>query len=134
MENRAVGADDVNANHVSADHVNANEVNANDVLAFLVELAALAVLCAWGFHVGGTTAVRLLLGIGLPLLAAVAWGLVAAPRARYDVPALRLITKLVVLGGAAAASFGVLPLGAAVAFAVVVAANVVLMYVGPFAH
>lgn len=109
-------------------------VNANDVLAFLVELAALAVLCAWGFRVGGSTPVRLLLGIGLPLVAVVAWGLFAAPRARFDVPALRLVTKLVVLGGAAAAAFGVLPLGLAVAFAVVVGANLVLMYVGPFAH
>lgn len=109
-------------------------VNANDVLAFLVELAALAVLCAWGFQAGGSTAVRLLLGIGLPLVAVVVWGLFAAPRARYDVPALRLATKLVVLGGAAAASFGVLPLGLAVAFAVVVAANLTLMHVGPFAR
>lgn len=109
-------------------------VNANDVLAFVVELAALAVLCAWGFHVGDATAARLLLGIGLPLLAAVAWGLFAAPRARYEVPALRLVTKLVVLGGAAAASFGVLPMGAAVAFAVVVAVNLTLMYAGPFAR
>lgn len=111
-----------------------DRVNANDVVAFLVELAALAVLCAWGFQVGDSTAVRVLLGVGLPLVAVVVWGLFAAPRARYDVPALRLATKLVVLGGAAAASFGVLPLGAAVAFAVVVAVNLVLMYVGPFAR
>ncbi|GEN81392.1 YrdB family protein [Actinotalea fermentans] len=109
-------------------------VNANDLLAFLVELAALAVLCAFGFQVGGPTAARVALGVGLPLVAAVAWGLFAAPRARYDVPALRLVTKVVVLGGAAAASFGVLPLGAAVAFAVVVVVNLTLMYVGPFAR
>lgn len=111
-----------------------DRVNANDVVAFLVELAALAVLCAWGLQVGDSTAVRVLLGVGLPLVAVVVWGLFAAPRARYDVPALRLATKLVVLGGAAAASFGVLPLGATVAFAVVVAVNLVLMYVGPFAR
>ena len=114
--------------------VDARAVNATDVLAFLVELAALAVLCAWGFHVGSSTPVRLLLGLGLPLVAALVWGLFAAPRARYDVPALRLATKLVVLGGAAAASFGVLPFGLAVALAVVVAAHLTLMYVGPFAR
>lgn len=109
-------------------------VDANDVVAFLVELAALAVLCAWGFQMGGSTAPRLALGLGLPAVAVVLWGLFAAPRARYDVPALRLVVKLVVLGGAATASFGVLPLGLAVAFAVVVVVNVTLMYVGPFAR
>ena len=109
-------------------------VNANDVVAFLVELAALAVLCAWGFQVGGSTAARLLLGLGLPTGAAVLWGLFAAPRARVDVPALRLVVKLVVLGGAATASFGVLPVGVAAAFAVVVAVNLTLLYVGPFAR
>lgn len=109
-------------------------VNANDVVAFLVEIAALAVLCAWGFQAVGSTALRLLLGLGLPLLAAVVWGLVAAPRARFQVPALRLVTKLVVLGGAAVASFAVLPLGLAVVFAVVVAVNLTLVYVGPFAR
>lgn len=107
-------------------------VRANDVIAFFVELAALAMLCAWGFQTGGT-ATRWLLGLGLPAVAIALWGLFAAPRARYDRPALRLLVIVLVLGGGAAAAFGVLPLAWAVAFAVVVVANTTLSYVGPFA-
>ncbi len=114
--------------------VGTGSVNANDAVAFVVELAALAVLCAWGVRYGGTAASRWLLGLGLPAAAALLWGLFAAPRARYGGPVTRLLVKLLVLGGAVVASFGVLPIGAAAAFAVVVAVNVTLMYAGPFAR
>lgn len=58
----------------------------NDVLAFLVELAALAVFAWWGAETGGGPAVSLLLGIGAPLVAAVVWGLFASPKARVKLP------------------------------------------------
>ena len=73
-------------------------VNANDVVAFLVELVVLGLLAWAGFQSGGVAG--WVLGIGLPVVAAVAWGLFAAPRARVSSFGLRLVTKLVVLGPA----------------------------------
>ncbi|MEU2631928.1 MULTISPECIES: YrdB family protein [Kitasatospora] len=80
---------------------------ANELLAFLLELAALVLLAWWGFAEGGGTAGRVLLGLGLPAAAVVLWGLFAAPRARYR-PALPwvLLVKALVLGGGAAALYG----------------------------
>ncbi|GHE12850.1 YrdB family protein [Streptomyces alanosinicus] len=97
---------------------------ANELLAFLVELAALAFLSWWGFTVSHDAALRVLLGVGTPLVAIVLWSLFAAPRARLR-PALPLVlaVKAVVLGGGAAALYGVGHPGAAVATSVVVVAN-----------
>jgi hypothetical protein len=61
--------------------VSRHVVIANEVLAFFVELAALVVLGYWGWQAGG-----LALTVALPVLAAVLWGLFAAPRARYKIP------------------------------------------------
>ena len=97
---------------------------ANEVLAFLVEIAALAALAWWGFATGGGVVARVVLGIGTPAAAAVLWGLFAAPRARFrpPLPAVLLVKALVLLG--AAAAIGALGhLGLAIAFAVVVIAN-----------
>ncbi|AXG14696.1 DUF2568 domain-containing protein [Intrasporangium calvum] len=47
----------------------------------------------------------------MPLVAAVAWGLFAAPRARVRVPRLTPAVKVLVLGAAVAAAFTVLPTG-----------------------
>jgi hypothetical protein len=59
---------------------------ANETLAFLLELAMLAALGYWGATMGGSAAVDVLLGVGAPLTAAVAWGLFAAPKARIRLP------------------------------------------------
>ena len=109
-------------------------VNANDVVAFLVELAALALIGLWGYRAGGPLWVKVALAIGLILLAAFAWGLFAAPRARFRIPWVTLLVKVLVLGAAVAAGFTILPLGWAVLFGIVVVLNLVLMYVGPFAR
>ena len=105
-------------------------MTASDVLAFVVELAALAMLAAWGFSTGGSVT-RVLLGIGLPVLAIVLWGLFAAPRARHRIPALKAVVMVLVLGGGAAASFGVLPLGWAVALTAVVVLSTAWSHAGP---
>lgn len=109
-------------------------VNANDAVAFLVELGALALIGLWGYRAGGPLWAKVLLCIGLPLIAAVFWGLFAAPRARFRIPWLTLLVKILVLGAAVAAGFTILPLAWAVVFAGVVALNLALMYVGPFAR
>lgn len=55
---------------------------ANSGLRFLLELGSLAALCAWGLQASDNLAVRIVLGIGAPLVAATAWGLFVAPKAR----------------------------------------------------
>jgi hypothetical protein len=55
---------------------------ANLALRFLLELAALAALGYWGATVDADTAARVALGVGLPLAAALFWGMFVAPRAR----------------------------------------------------
>jgi hypothetical protein len=77
--------------------------SANDGLRFSLELAALASLGYWGFaeHDGG---VQWLLGLGMPLLAAVVWGVFVSPKAsRPTTDPIRLLIELIVFGGGVAA-------------------------------
>ena len=53
-------------------------------IRLLCELGLLAGLAYWGFTVG-EGATTWLLGLGAPAVAAVAWGLFVAPKARYKV-------------------------------------------------
>ena len=69
-------------------------------VAFGSELAALAALAAGGWALTQPTAVRLSAAIGLPLVAAVLWGLFAAPHAVLAVPVVALVVKGAVFGGA----------------------------------
>jgi hypothetical protein len=74
--------------------VNRHLFTANEVLAFVVELIALAVLGYSGWKVGNVA-----LAIAMPVFAAILWGLFAAPRARYQVPlAGQLAVKALVFG------------------------------------
>lgn len=110
------------------------DVNANDAVAFVVEIVVLGLLAAVGWQAEASTFLRVVLAVGFPLLAAVMWGLFAAPRARVESEPLRLATKLVVLGLGVIAGFVVMPFVWAIVVAVVVVVNTVLIYVGPFAR
>ncbi|MFF3611475.1 YrdB family protein [Streptomyces sp. NPDC002580] len=97
---------------------------ANELLAFVVELVALACLSWWGFTVGQGRLLHVLFGVGTPLLAVVLWALFAAPKARLRPGSpVVLLVKAVVLGGGAAAVHGVGHPVAAVVMAIVVVAN-----------
>ncbi|PYI50542.1 YrdB family protein [Paenibacillus flagellatus] len=73
---------------------------------FLLELAALAALGYWGFHLDKPLLARIALGLGTPLAAAVLWGTFIAPKAALPVPlAVRLPLELAVFGAAAAALY-----------------------------
>ena len=84
----------------------------NLALRFLLEMAALVAIGYWGFsqHVGIW---RFLLGIGLPVIAAIAWATFAVPGDRSrsgDAPvpvhgAVRLVLELSLFGLAAWALF-----------------------------
>ena len=81
---------------------------ANLGVRFLLELCALGALGYWGVQVGGTTLMKLLLGVGVPLLAAVVWGTFVSPRAPVQLPlALHLLVQLLVFGVAVAALLAV---------------------------
>jgi Protein of unknown function (DUF2568) len=102
----------------------------NLTLAFLLELALLAAFGYWGFQTGSGTLVKGLLGIGLPLLAAVIWGFFMAPNSARHLQGgayLALKALLFGLGVAALMATGRIALG--VAFAVVVVINTILLYV-----
>ena len=75
-------------------------------LAFLLELCMLAAFAFWGFHSGATTPIKLLLGLGAPLLVAILWGVFLAPRAAVALPrAVILGAKVVIFGLAGAALY-----------------------------
>lgn len=96
----------------------------NEALAFLLELMMAAGLAWWGAQAGGGLAARILLGAGTPLLAALIWGLFAAPRARVRFPmAGVLIVKAIVFGGTAVAVYALGQHGLAIAFAAVALVN-----------
>lgn len=59
---------------------------ANLVVVFVVELAGLAAFGLWGAQAVTSTPGRWALAIGLPLIAAVLWGLCCAPRATVALP------------------------------------------------
>jgi hypothetical protein len=77
---------------------------ANEALAFLLELVTLGLLAWWGFTAGHALWPHLLLGLGLPLLAALVWGRYAAPRAtvRLPMPAVWAVKAAVFAAGSAA--------------------------------
>ncbi|SCF36794.1 YrdB family protein [Micromonospora mirobrigensis] len=56
-------------------------------VAFVVELAMLVAAGWWGFTLDAGLALRLLAGLGAPLLIAVVWGVFCSPRASVRLPA-----------------------------------------------
>lgn len=97
---------------------------ANLLLRFLLELAALAALGWYSVRAGDTTLAKVALGGGLPLAAAVMWGLFIAPKATYAVPfAVWVALQALVFGGAALALLAIHEDGPAAAFAALVIVN-----------
>jgi len=101
----------------------------NLVVRFLLELCALAALAVSGWQAPGPWAVRLVLVVLLPVLAAAAWGRWVAPKAGHRLadPG-RLGVELVVIG---AAAVGLVLTGYpwwAVALAATYAVNVALVF------
>jgi hypothetical protein len=99
-------------------------------LAFVVELAGLGIFALSGWRTGGSAPTRLLLAIGLPLIAAVLWGLFAAPTANYGSPVLTAVVKIAFFGLAGLALWSLDHRILGIAFVVVVAANLLIIRTG----
>lgn len=103
--------------------------SANLALAFLLELAALAAFADWGLGASAETLLKILLGVGTPVLAAVLWGVFAAPKSTRRLRgAAYLGFKLVFFGLAALALIAAGRGGLALLFAALVVVNVALLY------
>lgn len=112
----------------------APSLTANDAVAFFVEVAALVLIGMWGWRLGTGATTKVLGAVATTGVAVVLWGLFAAPKARFDRSALRLLTKVVVLGAAVLVSFTLLSVPWALAFTVTAVVNTMLLYVGPWAR
>ena len=91
-------------------------------LRFLLELAMLAALAFWGFTTPDGVLVKILLGVGAPVLAAAVWGTFLSPRAAIRAPGPVLVTLEMALFAVAAIALnaaGQLTLAIALAIAAV---------------
>ncbi|MFI1996204.1 YrdB family protein [Actinoplanes sp. NPDC020271] len=99
----------------------------NDLLAFLLELVALAALGYWGFKAGPGVAAKVALAVGAPLLAAIVWGLFASPKATVSLPLVGvLVVKGLVFGSATLALYAVGNRATATCFAMIVVINIAI--------
>ena len=88
----------------------------NLILRVLLEVGVVAALAYWGAHTGESTAAKLLLGIGAPVVGFGFWGAVDFHRFRHA-ELLRLAQELAVSGVAAAAWYASGAHGLAIALA-----------------
>jgi hypothetical protein len=97
---------------------------ANEGLAFLLELVMVAGLAWWGSQAVSGIAGRIALAILTPAAAVIIWALLAAPRARIQLPLPGVLAvKAVVFAGAAVAVYSMGHHALAIGFAVVTAVN-----------
>ncbi len=75
----------------------------NLVLRVTMEAAIVIALSYWGFHTGNSASLKLILGIGAPLLGFGFWGLVDFHQAGALSEPLRLLQELFISGIAAVA-------------------------------
>jgi len=110
-----------------------NGVTIADGLHFILELCGIAALAVWGFRTGDSGLVRAALGIGVPFIAAILWGVFRVPNdpgpAVMAVPGwLRLILELSVLFGAVWALAAIQQNSLAIAFAAAILLDYALHY------
>ncbi len=98
-------------------------------LFFFLELATLAALMYWGFHMDKEILMKTVLGIGTPILVAIIWGTFIAPKASIPVAVpLRIFLQLIIFGSAVAALYFSEKSMLAIIFGIVVLIEMTLMY------
>ncbi len=78
----------------------------NLLVRFLLELCMLAAVSYWGFKTQSAWSLKILLGIGLPILIAVLWAMFLSPRATHPLSGISFLAlELILLGSGAVALF-----------------------------
>jgi len=99
-------------------------------IAFLLELCVLAALAYWGLQSADSLLLKIVLGIGVPLLVAVIWGRFMAPTSKTRLTGSRyLLMKLIIFGAEAIALAVAGQVTLAIIFAIVSVINEVLLIV-----
>lgn len=78
----------------------------NLLVRFLLELCMYAAVGYWGFKTQSSWVMKIILGIGLPLLIAVLWSIFLAPKATHPLRGIsRELLEFILLGSGAVALF-----------------------------
>ena len=103
--------------------------NANLALAFLLELVAIASFAYWGFNASDSTVLKIVLGVGTPIVAIVLWGVFAAPRSERRLQgSAYLVFKVIFFALAILALIAAGSVTLGLIFALVFVANTILAY------
>ncbi len=102
----------------------------NLAVRFLLELCMLAAVGYWGFSTHSSWVLKVIFGIGLPVLFIMIWSLLLAPKATYRLRGVPLILlSLILLGSGAVALFAAGRAGLGWGYAIVLIVNQVLLMV-----
>ncbi|MEU8265763.1 YrdB family protein [Sphaerisporangium sp. NPDC049002] len=103
---------------------------ANAALMFFLELSVYGAVCYWGFTFGSEWWLKILLGVGGPVVFAVVWGVFGSPKASLPVHGLaRAALEIVWFGGGIAAAAGAGLITTSVVFAALFVVNAILRIV-----
>ncbi len=96
---------------------------------FLLEIAMLVSFMYWGFHLDTSLLVKILFGIGTPILVAIIWGTFIAPKASIPVSVpIRILLQIILFSSAAVALYFSEKGTLAIIFGTVVLIEMILMY------
>lgn len=101
---------------------------ANLALAFLLELVAFTALGLLGARRGNGRARKLAYGVAAAVATMAVWGLFAAPQATFTIPAMAVLAKVSVFGGASVALHRLGHPRAAAIFPLLVLANLAIIH------
>ncbi|GER86114.1 hypothetical protein KDW_02760 [Dictyobacter vulcani] len=102
----------------------------NLAVALLLELCMIAALGYWGFTTGNGIILKVMLGLGAPVLAIILWGMFGAPRSKWRLQGLAYgAFKFIIFGVAIAALFAAQQEQLAIAFIIVLVINNILLYI-----
>jgi hypothetical protein len=96
---------------------------------FLLELSVLVVFSYWGFHIKNNLILKIILGIGTPILVAIIWGTFIAPKASLPVSIpVRILLQLIIFGLATAMLYYLGKGKLAIIFGIVLLLEMIFIY------
>ena len=102
----------------------------NVAIRFLLEICVLAAVCYWGFKINSNWLLNILMGIGIPLLIAIVWGMFGAPKAANHLTGFSLLAlEIIVFGSGVAALFITKNYSLTWVFGMIIIINRILMFV-----